>query len=324
MKFNDINSENELTLPKEQTLSHLSDCSECEIKCLILICSGKATDKDGNIDENILCSVLGFPIDEIRNSIQFWRGAGVLSLKGSRKTSTENKKAVRKIESPDYTGKEISEIYEKNSELRSLVDECQKVAGKVFNPFEISKIVGLYDYLKLPPEFILTVWSYCAKKGKTVVHYIEKTCYNLYDENVDTFEKLEEYLREKEEFESESGKIRTLFGIGKRAFTEKEKQLIKSWKDTPYELIKEAFDITVNNTGKPSLSYAGKILEKWKAENITSVGMARANSESFRKSNKKGDKSDGSFELSSFETDEFFEQALKKSYESIGKDPDGN
>lgn len=312
-----------LFLPKEQVMPRLCDCSEKELKILIAICSGEYISDDGEIDENGISAFLGYTADDTKNAIQFWRGAGVLSNNGGGQViRKENAKTPRKLDLPDYTGKEISEIFEKNEELRCLVDECQKIAGKVFNPFEINKIVGLYDSLKLSPEYILTVYSYCAKKGKTVVHYIEKTCINLFDENIDTFDKLEEYLREKEEFESFGGKIRTLFGIGKRSFTEKEKELINSWKDLPDGLIKEAYEITVNNTGKASLTYAGKILAKWKEEKILSVDQAKQKSEEYHKKNPPVKKQkDGSFEMSSFETDEFFEQALKKSYESIGKKP---
>ena len=70
------------------------------------------------------------------------------------------------------------------------------------------------------------------------------------------------------------------------------------------DLLKMAYDITIDKTSKPSLKYAAKIIDNWLVDGITTPDMA-TEVENRRIESKKS---------SSFDTDDFFEAALRRSY----------
>jgi DnaD/phage-associated family protein len=319
------NGNNNIVLPIEPLLSKLNGATETEIKVLIY---AAAAAQDGVFDEKAVQELSGMDLTEILIALQYWRGSEVITIsEGEAKAKADNNKkaskpdALQKDDVPTYSGDEISKLFEGNTEIKMLIDECQRIAGKMFNPHEINKIVGLYDYLGLSSEYILTVYQYCKDKNKTTVHYVEKTAFNMYNEGVDSDEKLLEYIKQKELFDSFAGKIRRIFGIGKRALTKHEESLITKWKDVyrfPMDVIEYAYEITIRSAKEASLSYTGKILDNWFKQGVTDLQQAMEASDSFkRKKQNKDTKQNAS--ASSFDNDEFFEAALKRSYDNIGK-----
>ncbi len=326
MKIEIIKTDSPFSLPKE-LMGRIKGTNEYELKVLLAIAYLDAENKDGVTDEDI-SSLSGVESQKVRDALQFWRGAGLI-VTGSESTDKkevrkEERNTLQKNDIPHYTGQEIADLYEKNKEIPMLVEECQRIAGKVFNPHEINKIVSLYDYLGLSASYILTVFAYCAAKGKTTVHYIEKTAFNLYNEGVDSDEALEEYMQNKQRYDGIEGVIRKLFGLGKRALTAKENTIVKNladvWKFSE-NIIGHAYESTVNSTSTPSIAYMGKILENWYNAGYTTLDEIKNAEFEYRKSknipSEQKNKSDDSFD-----TDDFFEAALRRSYENLGKNPD--
>ena len=322
----DLNiGENGIYVPGDGLLDRLEDASECEIKTLILVCSGRYTE-NGVFSESRAAEALGCEEAEIRSALQFWRGAGIFG-KGKQKGKTKTVPAeepvgrikVNQVDVPLYSGKEITELFAEKPDYKFYLDECQKLAGKMFNALETNKMISLCDYFGLSFEYVMTLYAYCANQGKTTVQYVEKTALNLLEDEVDTLEKLESYIKQKEEYESKTGKIRSLFGIGQRALIKKEKDQIYNWTTEwkmPFDVISYAYELTVRRTGKASMSYANSILESWHASDITDLSSAM---EEVKKHGEAKAAENKTSPDSTFDTDEFFEAALKKSYDKIGK-----
>lgn len=337
MKINVETNESGILLPKDSLIERLEECSETEIKTLILVYSGKFTE-NGVFSEKGAAEFLGVSESEVTGALQFWRGAGMLRS-GRRKKAAEPDKAAdspakensdapkderiktKEIEIPQYSGIEIDRLFRENAELKSFIDTCQNVAGKIFNALELNKILALYDYFRIPPDFIAQLLSYNVSKGKRSIHYLEKTALDLNSRDINTVEALEEYIKQQEIYNGKTGKIREIFGTGARALTPFEKECVFRWTTTwemPYDLISYAYELTVNATAKPSFSYANSILERWHSSGIKTLEKAKEDSMIYKAAHDKknaGSPSDNS----SFDTDEFFEAALKRSYENIGK-----
>ena len=329
MKFIFNPFDDNIILPKSALFDKIQPASENEIK--VLLYAALLSSEGSAFDESDIQKISGFDTTDIIIALQFWRGAGVLSLSDNRTqksdSSTSDKltdsknseKPLRKVDVPVYSGEEIASLFDKNSEIKLLIDECQNIAGKVFNPHEINKIISLYDYLGLSCEYIMLLYNYCKGKNKTTVHYVEKTAFNLYDEGVDTAQKLQEYIKFKERFDSIAGKICIMFGLGNRALTKKEEKHIEKWTEEwafPLDMIEYAYELTVNATNKASIPYANKILENWHNLGISSLESAKQAEFDHKKS------SQPLSDNSSFDDDEFFQAALKRSYDNIGKSPD--
>lgn len=329
MIFKFVTGENIITLPKDALLSKLPAASEIELK--VLLYASALADK-GSFDENDIQKLSGLDLTDIVIALQFWRGAEVLTLEthtgnktaSTKKTKSSSKKVEPEHDVPVYSGEELDAILTKKPELNLLIDECQKLTGKtIFNPHERNKIIALYDYLGLSEEYILSVFNYCKRTfgygAKTTIPYIVKTIYNIYDEGIDTDEKLREYLKFKEEYNSYEGKVLRIFGIQRKP-SNKEEAVIEKWLKTyamTIDMVEYAYEITVNATNKASIPYADKIMLNWHKAGCTTLEQAKESEFNYKKK-----KEQAAASQSSFDTDEFFEAALKRSYENIGKPND--
>jgi DnaD/phage-associated family protein len=120
---------------------------------------------------------------------------------------------------------------------------------------------------------------------------------------------------------------RGMFGIGERALTKREEDAFTRWlAEYGYsaDIIGIAYDITVNTTGKASVSYADKILAKWYAagcrtEEQVEELIAREKQGFATKTPSKKAADPKPSGIGSFDTDEFFQRALERSYGPKGE-----
>ena len=321
MKYQ-INYGNRVVSVPKNAVDALARASETDVKVLLYLCANES-----KADEKKLAKLLGCGESDVKASLSFWRGAGIVDLCGddenadgesfkeekiSREDKHEEKKDREKSkklhlpeELPRYSTDELANVLEGRSEAVALIDECQNIAGKVFNVKEISVLVGLLDYLGLEPDYIMMLLTYCVASGKKSLHYLEKAAFGFYDAGIITGDQLAEELRRRESADEAEGKIRGMFGVGERALTTKEKKFISSWiNDLGYsiEIIGRAYEITADATGKGSFAYANSILERWNAAGLRTLEEIAASYE-------KGEvPTEGSFD-----TDSFFEAAVRRS-----------
>ncbi len=308
----------------------------CDLRVLMYMCS------TGAFDLSEISKNTGFDESEIKSSLAFWRGAGIISevtesadkpSKSRATKSAEVKKSTPKREDkteknnveplqdtskklsrqeglPSYTSDELSDILEKRKDTALLINECQNIMGKVFNVREVNIIIGLVDYLGLDGEYIMLLLKYCVDAGKKTLHFAEKTAFSLYDSGITDASALAEEFRRREAAASVEGKIRKMFGIGSRALTSREKKEISAWineMNFSVDIIEKAYEVTVDATGNGSMHYTNSVLERWFAEGLNTI---EAVEQSYKKSKSESDKGDGG---SSFDTDEFFAAAVRRS-----------
>lgn len=280
-----------------------------------------------NADETFLAEQLGCSVEALAETVAKLRRNGLL----------ESEKKLRpSVSAKNLTGQEMASVIEADDSMKQLIEECQGLCGKVFTPTDISKVVALKIELGFSCEAILLLFFYYFEKldavgRKLTVSYVEKSAYGLYNQGIRTAEALQLYIKQVEQQNSNQFRLRKLFGVGDRAFTKKEKDFFDKWLvewTMPFALIEHAFDLAVDRTGKPGLAYMSKILSDWHMSGITTVEQAEKASEDYRSSSayrakfKESEKEEGK-PLSSFNTDEFFEKALKRSYAMMNGNENG-
>ncbi|MBQ8409530.1 MAG: DnaD domain protein [Clostridia bacterium] len=307
-----------------QVLEIADRASSTDLRVLLGLCSAC-----GNADVKKLAQLANCTEDEVRESLSFWRGTGIIEVTDGKKPQgnvtlaytaesesktretserVEKKKLKSADELPKYTSDELSALLEKRQETAMLINECQNIMGKIFNVREINVLIGLVDYLGLDCEYVMMLLTYCVTIGKNTLHYAEKTAFALYDAGITTGAQLSEELKRRENAAAAEGKIRALFGMGERAFTSKEKKFISAWiNDMGYsvEIIEKAYEVTADATGKGSFAYANAVLERW---NVAGLRTLDAIEESY----KNGDNAEAPG-TGSFDTDSFFEAAVRRS-----------
>ena len=277
-------------------------------------------------------------------ALAFWRGTGLITVadgksegvtkqkrvKSDRKgitsasESQEKMPEVQPVEPtvvvrssatalPVYTTEELAALLEKRRELTALVDECSHAFGKTFtNVHEIGQLIALSDYLGLEDEYIVLLLAHCAKIGKKTMRYVTSTAIALYDDGITDTSALQQCLKAREERAEREGQLRAMFGMGSRALTTKEKKMFDDWVTVhgfSMDVIRIAYDKTVNATGKASVPYANSILERWAVAGLKTVEAINEAEAAYEKQSVATPKAGNSFD-----TDDFFEAALQRSF----------
>ncbi len=279
-----------------------------------------------------LARLAGADRDEIGDILDFWQSVGVLSsgkdpqeraktpkkptekpAEPATKHAAASKPApilARADELPNYSTAELADLLEKNQPMRMLVNEAQNIWGKVFNPYEVQLLIGLSDYLRLDNEYILLLLAHCKRIEKRSLREVERYAIRLVDDGVTDATALEEFVKRTEARRTLQGKIRAMFGLGSRSFTAKENAMLDNWNAYGYgeDIIRRAYEITVGAINEPSLPYANSILERWHSEGLDTAAQIDAKLDAERE--KKGQ----AVMTGSFDTDDFFEAALNRSF----------
>lgn len=317
---------------------------------LLAVCRepGLLSDTDTMIPA--VAKVLRLPERVVKNAVAYWIDAGILEKEDA--VSTEN--AARDTEAasveeptettspettapqkpvrsalPTYPAEELARIIAETDGLRPTLDECARIAGKIFSEHETSQLAALYDAYGLDGAYLMTLFMYCKTQGKTSVSYIVKTALGLYDDGIRTVEELEAHIAARERSRDNEYKIRKLLGIGERALTKAEKEHIETWMTTwnmPFDVITRAYEITIKNIEHPRMSYINKILSGWYENGIRTVEAVDAAEAAYREKHGQGNtaadaasSSDGAAKNgASYDLNEFLELAMKRSFEERG------
>ena len=312
----------------ESVLNVMNSAKKNDICILIALLSDVTSDVES------IAQKCGATPEAVEHAIAFWRGAGVISFceektvedkatiapEKPKAKSTKTCKCADLGELPNYTTTEIANMVESDRDIALMIDECERALGKILRVGEIAKLIALRDYLGFAPDYIIALCEHCAKIGKNTVRYLETTAVALYDDGITDKETLDEHLRRAQEKHDIEIQIRSLFGMNmNRALTAKEKKIIEDWTVTycyGIEVIKLAYEITVDTIKEANLNYANGILQRWYAAELKTEEDIKAQLEADAKV--KGEPAAGK----SFDSTDFFEAALRRSYEGAGATPE--
>ena len=305
-------------------LENIDGADRCDLAVLLWVL-GK-----GDFSITSAADSLGISENDLLASLRYWEECGVLTTgiskksKGAEKTDkkssrTEKEKPKRSSSLPSYTTEETARYLEKNKKTAELIDSCEQIIGSVFSTAETNIIIGLLDHLSLSGDYILLLFAHAVKIGKGNVRYVERMALGLVDRDITKYKELEAELAAVELADDVLGRVRSMFGIGSRVFTAKEKKTVRTWcVDWGFgdDVIGKAYEVTVNATGEASINYANAVLDTWHAEGLTTAEQIDEYLEKHKKDKPSGKKSGKKKDdaASSFETDDFFEAALKRSY----------
>lgn len=175
---------------------------------------------------------------------------------------------------PNYRTGEISKRIAEDSKLSQMYKIVSGLLGKNLSSADIEILYSMHDYYRLPAEVIVVMIEYFVSKGTVTMRKLEKEAQKWAEAGVDTVAKAKRQIKKRDEFLSYMSMVKRTVGAHERKFTAKEKEFVLKWqqelKATPDD-IKEAYEITVNNTGKVSFNYMNKVLEGKAQEKSTSA-----------------------------------------------------
>ena len=237
---------------------------------LLLFADGEGSVSIAGLDE-----LLGIEKSDINASVKYWKGAGIISsapaTRDTQAPEKQTKAIARFVGVEEYTTDELVSVIERGDRA-GFVDEAQKAMGKMFNKNEVGKLIGIVDQLGFEEEAVLAILSYCVRLGRKSLSYAEKIAISFHDEELLTAEQVHAEIDSLEKRHNAVEKIKYIFGFGSRPLSAYEKKTFAMWTEEwgfGTEIVKMAYDITVDATHESSPKYANAILKKWHENGLT-------------------------------------------------------
>ena len=253
-----------------------TEASREELRVLLaIIAAGGRVEGDGALAEAASVSR-----GRASSSIVFWEESRVITQNDGTPTITaefEERIELGKLD----TGTAVSAAKSvRDNELCALISECATLMGRpALSTEEIKTINALYTQFSLDEEYIITLAAYLNEKGKLTATRLGAEAERLVKRGIDTAEGLMSYIEEKASESADEWEFRHLLGIYNRTLTRSEQEYVKKWYGEfgfGEDIIGEAYDITVRNTSKLSLSYMDALLTNWHAEGCKTLEECRA------------------------------------------------
>lgn len=272
---------NVFIVPTAVVDEHLKMAGSAQLKVLLYLLrhSGES------IDSECISKAVGLAAADVADSLNYWIESGILKKSGGELIPScndqeliaqpeilpvtkpvEHVKPQRIPSAPTRPSHEECAKLLENYEIRQLVGEAQKLFGGMMKRGDIDILVSLPTWTGLPVSVILMIVNYCCSIDKKSLRYIEKVAISWSDKGIDTTEKADAFLSNLTVSRTAWNRVKTILGIPERRATDKEMTFCSQWINNwgfSEEMIKEAYDRCVHSTGKLSMSYMNKILERW-------------------------------------------------------------
>lgn len=233
-----------------------------------------------------IAAAVGIAVSSAEEALEYWLQVGALGTSGNNLTQGAEKTAAavqpepakeektevkrfeaaqsRKMLRPDsiYIAKRMRE----DSGIAFMMQEAEAILGKTLSPALAAVLILAHDDYELPPEVVTLIMSYCKSVGKTGTAYIESLAKNWAENGVFTLAAAEKKLDELNSHAIAWRKVSSILGIPTRAATKKEDEFSFHWiyeLKVSGELITEAYERSVNTTGKLQFKYMNTCLENW-------------------------------------------------------------
>lgn len=262
-----------VVLPTETVDRHLASASGIYVKVLLAVLRRQETDPAP------IAGWLSLPEADVREAIGYWIGCGVLPGETTTQpvqtpvraeTAPEKKPSPKK---PRLTAGELNSRVENSEELRFILQTSEGIYGRPLTDTERRGLVYFYEELALPADVIVMAVDFCISNDKKQFNYLQKLCQGWADNEINTHALAEEYILRMTQWWGTEKLVMETFGIRNRGLTADEKRFIGQWfQNLGYniEMIRLAYERTVDKIGKLSFPYINRILVNWHEKGIVS------------------------------------------------------
>lgn len=257
---------------------------DCAADCLKLA-SGKAVKVLLYIlkfrSEQGICEFLGISEEDLEDSLSYWKSVGVLYSDGeappvkeaapvTEKAPAALPKAVKAV-----SAEEIAARVNESAEIKSLLESIESSMARPLTFDDQRTLIWIYDHLGLPPEVILMLVNYCVGIGRANMHYIERMAASWADEGIDSSAAADAKILVLQRNNTLSAKCASRMKLN-RKLTSRENEYVSKWSaaEADIELIMNAYERTVDATGKVSFPYMNKIISEWVANGVKTSAEA--------------------------------------------------
>ena len=269
-------------VPSSVAEKHIKTAGTLSLKVLLLILS------QPQITTQELAQILNISEADVNDAANFWIVNDILTAEDNSVARQNKKNATEEAQETQIkrvsqapvrlTGKELESRVKDSRDAKYLISETERHFGKNLIPSEASVLISLYDWAGLPVDIILMIVSYCASINKNNMRSVEKLALDWIDKGIESHEAVANHIEELTRKNSNESAVKSAFGIYNRSLTTKEKNFINSWFSQLHfdiEMIKLAYEKTIDSTGNMSFPYINKILNSWSEKGIATPSQAQ-------------------------------------------------
>lgn len=268
-------------VPSSVVDEHLKIANANQLKVLLYLL--KNNNKD--LTDDIMGEALNMHTEDVKDSLSFWTERKVIAINESEITPAkpegltgeslsvitvepEVKKSKRPVSravrpEPGYVIKRLGS----DPELAALMDEAQRIFGRMLSNAEAGTLVMLMDTDGLPVDVIIMLLQYCMDNNKGTMRFVEKIGIEWGSEGINTVSLAEEKIRTVTETYSYFNKVASTFGMKNVGSpTKKQLTLANQWVGTwsfSDDMLRLAYERCVDTKGELNMDYINGILKKW-------------------------------------------------------------
>ncbi len=289
------------------------------------------------LTDELVAEALALHPEDVRDAIEYWSERGLLVSARDTVTMPESSDAEMSKESgtqvvqpetfktvekprpvsrptkpePRYVAKRLKA----DSNLVFLMDEAQRILGKVFSNSDTATLLMLHDTDGLPIEVILMLLEHCVQIGKGNMRYIERVGIQWGSDGITTINLAEEKIKQYSESTSAWGRVCAVFGIHLSGTPTKKQleysgQWVNDWGFSE-EMLRLAYERCVDAKGEMNLSYINGIIKRWNEQGLRKPeDVIKADSAPAKKGKKTDNKStntSASYDIDEYESNSIFD-----------------
>lgn len=285
-------------VPSAVVDKHIKMAGALQLRVLLCVFRNPAEE----INAEKIAKTLSAPVSEVADALVFWAECGVLATEEGETVAVPQpvvapKKAVRAA-TVKPTREEVARRGMESPEITFLLREAEAKFGRALRQTESSTLVWLCDDEGMSIAVLLMLVEFAISDGKANIGYIEKTALSWLDSGVCDIAGAEQKINDIYKSRSCWGIVSRAFGIERRMPSKKEEEfslLFVGERKMSTELLKEAYNRCIDATGKFSIPYITKILDKWYKNGVKKV-------EDIKEDGKKGKDSIAAYDTTVFDS----------------------
>jgi DnaD/phage-associated family protein len=286
------NYKTNFSLPSAIMEGDLKNLNSDYLKVILLIF--RNPDKDYSV--GLLSNLLALSEQTVKDALSYWKKRGLL-LPGNPK-----EKPVQVISERKQMSVPARPV--QDSELQFLLSRMETTLQRPVTSTDVKTITYIYEYYRLPADVILMAVQYAAERGKNGIKYIESVCIGWYDQGITNHSLAEAFLQQAAKRAGNENQVKKLLGISGRKLIASEEKYINTWFNEfqfTLDVIEEAYERTVQNTGKVAFAYMNKILQNWYQKGYRTLSDILKNEPSRKGGGKPSSQTENSYDIDAFE-----------------------
>ncbi len=260
-----------MPLPQDAVMKNLKLASACQLKVLLYCFSDTARE----ISAENIANALGVDVYEVRDALLFWEQNGVLLNAEGSKIDDKPQKSEGELRPEVLPSREdVARRGNEDEKIRLLLREAQLKFGRNLKSNESRILVWLYDDKGMDVSVLLLLLHYAANTDRLRIGFIEKTALAWLDKGVTTLIDAEEQIAAAAREELCWKTVRSAFMIDRALPGKREQEYAALWVGEwglSIDILREAYRICADSTGKLSFPYIAKILKAWHTDGIKTL-----------------------------------------------------